>query len=670
MEFMQFKLKADFKPTGDQPEAIAKLTEGIKKGYKNQVLLGVTGSGKTYTIANLIENTQKPTLVISHNKTLAAQLYQEFKDFFPNNAVSYFVSYYDYYQPESYMPQTDTYIAKEADINQEIDKLRLAATSQIISRKDVIVVASVSCIYNIGSPEQYQNRVLDIKLGDKTVLKDLLYRLITLYYQRARMELARGFFRVRGEAVEVAPAYSDEIIRIEWQNGKVGKITSRSFFGKSQTELKEYFLYPAKHYLADPDVQKNAFKQIREDLKIRLNELVSEGKMLEANRLEQKVNYDIEMIAELGYVNGIENYSRYFDGRIPGEPPYTLLDYFVHEYQDDWLVMVDESHMTMPQIRGMYRGDESRKKTLIDFGFRLPSALDNRPLRFEEVLSKLPHTIFVSATPDDWEVRQSRGRVIQQLIRPTGLVDPVVEVRKSEGQIQDIIKEIKLRKARNERVLITTLTKRMAEELSNYLTEKTDIEVNYLHADIATLERSDILADLRGGKYDVIVGVNLLREGLDLPEVSLVAILDADKQGFLRSRTSLVQSMGRAARNVASRVILYADETSTAMQEAMAEVDCRRKVQLEYNRRHNIKPKSIVKPIRDKLVEKEENRQGLSLEYSKDGLSLESLTPGEAKKYTVKLRRQMREYAKILDFEKAAKVRDRISKIKESFGIN
>ena len=614
MEFMQFKLKADFKPTGDQPEAIAKLTEGIKKGYKNQVLLGVTGSGKTYTIANLIENTQKPTLVISHNKTLAAQLYQEFKDFFPNNAVSYFVSYYDYYQPESYMPQTDTYIAKEADINQEIDKLRLAATSQIISRKDVIVVASVSCIYNIGSPEQYQNRVLDIKLGDKTVLKDLLYRLITLYYQRARMELARGFFRVRGEAVEVAPAYSDEIIRIEWQNGKVGKITSRSFFGKSQTELKEYFLYPAKHYLADPDVQKNAFKQIREDLKIRLNELVSEGKMLEANRLEQKVNYDIEMIAELGYVNGIENYSRYFDGRIPGEPPYTLLDYFVHEYQDDWLVMVDESHMTMPQIRGMYRGDESRKKTLIDFGFRLPSALDNRPLRFEEVLSKLPHTIFVSATPDDWEVRQSRGRVIQQLIRPTGLVDPVVEVRKSEGQIQDIIKEIKLRKARNERVLITTLTKRMAEELSNYLTEKTDIEVNYLHADIATLERSDILADLRGGKYDVIVGVNLLREGLDLPEVSLVAILDADKQGFLRSRTSLVQSMGRAARNVASRVILYADETSTAMQEAMAEVDRRRKVQLEYNRRHNIKPKSIVKPIRDKLVEKEENRQGLSLE--------------------------------------------------------
>lgn len=657
---MNFKLKSSFKPTGDQPEAIKKLTQGVRAKNPGQVLLGVTGSGKTFSIANVIKNVQKPTLVISHNKTLAIQLYQEFKEFFPDNAVAYFVSYYDYYQPESYLPQTDTYIAKEAQINEEIDKLRLAATSDIFSRKDVIVIASVSCIYNIGSPEQYQKRVMGFKVGQSIKRSDFMYKLVALYYQRLRMELKRGYFRVRGESIEICPAYTDNIIRVHWENGKINKISQHSWFGRKQVKLKQYWLYPAKHYLADPDVLESSFKQIKTDLKIRLDELAKSGKNLEANRLEQKVNYDLEMIKELGYVNGIENYSRYFDGRMPGDPPYSLLDYFIHEYKQDFLVVIDESHMTIPQIRGMFRGDESRKKTLIDFGFRLPSALDNRPLRFEEVLPKLPQTIFVSATPNEWEIKQSKGRVIQQLIRPTGLVDPEVEVRDSEGQIQDLIKEIKLRKKSKERVLVTTLTKRMAEELSRYLEEKTNIKVHWLHADIKTLERTDILTDLRLGKYDCIVGVNLLREGLDLPEVSLVAIIDADKQGFLRSRTSLVQTMGRAARNVASKVILYADETSKAMKEAMVEVERRRVVQLEYNQKHGIESKSIIKPIRERIVEKKQEEEFLDES---------SLTPKDAKKEIIRLKKAMREYVKILDFEQAARVRDKIAKLKKRFNL-
>ena len=675
---MDFELKSDYKPTGDQPQAIEKLTAGVEAGLQSQVLLGVTGSGKTYTVANVIQNTQKPTLVISHNKTLAAQLYQEFKEYFPNNAVSYFVSYYDYYQPEAYIPQTDTYIAKDADINQEIDKLRLFATSQIFSRKDVIIVASVSCIYNIGSPDQYRNRILRIFKGQEIKKEDFLYNLVSLYYQRSRLEFTRGNFRLRGEVVEIYPSYADEIIKIVWEDGKIDSISSRPVIEGKETELENYFLYPAKHFLADKKVMNEAFKQIRADLKIRLEQFKKEGKELEANRLNQRVNYDLEMIKEVGYVNGIENYSRYFDGRLPGDPPFSLLDYFRYQYKDDFLVVIDESHMTIPQIRGMYHGDSSRKKVLTDFGFRLPSCLDNRPLNFKEFLERVPQTIFASATPDQWEVDRARSTVqsskckmqsegydgvVEQLIRPTGLVDPEVEVRPTSGQIKNLIKEIIDRKRRGERVLITTLTKRMAEDLSAYLADPNNtggiISVHYLHADVETLERTDILADLRRGRYDVIVGINLLREGLDLPEVSLVAILDADKQGFLRSKVSLIQTMGRTARNVSGKVILYADEMTQAMKGAIEEVERRRQVQLQYNREHGITPQTIRKPIRDALVIREEEEE----------LPEESLTPSDAKKLIVKLNKKMREYAKIYEFERAAQVRDHIAKLRKDFNL-
>ena len=675
---MDFELKSDYKPTGDQPQAIEKLTAGMEAGLQSQVLLGVTGSGKTYTVANVIQNTQKPTLVISHNKTLAAQLYQEFKEYFPNNAVSYFVSYYDYYQPEAYIPQTDTYIAKDADINQEIDKLRLFATSQIFSRKDVIIVASVSCIYNIGSPDQYRNRILRIFKGQEIKKEDFLYNLVSLYYQRSRLEFTRGNFRLRGEVVEIYPSYADEIIKIVWEDGKIDSISSRPVIEGKETELENYFLYPAKHFLADKKVMDEAFKQIRADLKIRLEQFKKEGKELEANRLNQRVNYDLEMIKEVGYVNGIENYSRYFDGRLPGDPPFSLLDYFRYQYKDDFLVVIDESHMTIPQIRGMYHGDSSRKKVLTDFGFRLPSCLDNRPLNFKEFLERVPQTIFASATPDQWEVDRARSTVqsskckmqsegydgvVEQLIRPTGLVDPEVEVRQTSGQIKNLIKEIIDRKRRGERVLITTLTKRMAEDLSAYLADPNNtggiISVHYLHADVETLERTDILADLRRGRYDVIVGINLLREGLDLPEVSLVAILDADKQGFLRSKVSLIQTMGRTARNVSGKVILYADEMTQAMKGAIEEVERRRQVQLQYNREHGITPQTIRKPIRDALVIREEEEE----------LPEESLTPSDAKKLIVKLNKKMREYAKIYEFERAAQVRDHIAKLRKDFNL-
>ncbi|RJR24357.1 excinuclease ABC subunit UvrB [Candidatus Microgenomates bacterium] len=661
---MDFELESSFQPTGDQPQAIEKLTEGIKKDYPFQVLLGVTGSGKTFSIANVIKNTKKPTLVISHNKTLAAQLYQEFKEFFPQNAVSYFVSYYDYYQPEAYIPQTDTYIAKDADINEEIDKLRLLSTSHIFSRKDVIVVASVSCIYNIGSPDQYRNRILHIAPGQKIKREDFMYSLVSLYYQRSRLEFSRGFFRIRGEVVEIYPSYADEIIKVEWKDDEIISVTVRPVIEGEEKVLENYFLYPAKHFLADKKIMDEAFKQIKADLKIRLSQLKKEGKDLEANRLNQRVNYDMEMIKEVGYVNGIENYSRYFDGRLPGEPPFSLLDYFKYQYKDDFLVVIDESHMTVPQIRGMYYGDASRKKTLVDFGFRLPSALDNRPLNFQEFLKRVPQAIFVSATPDSWEIEKSEKRVTEQLIRPTGLVDPVVEVRPIQGQVKDLVKEILERKKKGERVLVTTLTKRMAEDLSTYLADPANtgerILVHYLHADIDTLERTDILADLRRGTYDVIVGINLLREGLDLPEVSLVAILDADKEGFLRSRVSLIQTMGRAARNSAGKVILYADYQTEAMKQALAEVKRRRKIQEEYNKKHGIVPQTINKPIREALVIEEEEE-----ELSEDGM-----TPADAKKLVAKLGRQMREYAKLMEFERAAQLRDKIEEVKKKFDLS
>jgi len=660
---MKFQLRAAYQPTGDQPEAIKKLTQIFREGKPFAVLLGVTGSGKTFTVAHLIQNLQKPTLVISHNKTLAAQLYQEFKEYFPQNAVSYFVSYYDYYQPEAYIPQTDTYIAKETDINEEIDKLRLQATSQIFSRQDVIVVASVSCIYNLGSPLQYQRRILSLKKGQKINQEKLAYSLISLYYQRTRLEFRRGNFRFRGESIEIYPPYEDKIIRIDWQQDRIKKISRRNVFGVKEKEEREIFLYPAKHYLADPETLEIAFAQIREDLRIRLNELKKLGKDLEAHRLKERVNYDLEMIKEMGYVNGIENYSRYFDGRLPGEPPNTLLDYFSYQYQDDFLVIIDESHMTIPQLRGMYRGDKARKEVLIDFGFRLPSCLDNRPLKFQEFLKRLPRALFVSATPNHWEIKKSQGRVVEQLIRPTGVVDPKVEVRSSQNQIEDLIREILKRKEKNERVLVTTLTKKMAEELSVFLADYqhagAEIKVQYLHSDIDTLKRTDILADLRKGGYDVIVGVNLLREGLDLPEVSLVAILDADKQGFLRSKTALIQTMGRAARNTAGLVILYADEQSSAMKQAIAEVERRRRIQEAYNKKHGLIPKTIVKPIRPPMVEKKEEEE----------ICPEGLTPGEAKKLTKKLNRQMRQYARLLEFEKAAKIRDKIEKLKKKFDL-
>ncbi|MCD6225881.1 excinuclease ABC subunit UvrB [bacterium] len=654
---MKFKLVSPFQPAGDQPQAIEKLTRLFSRGEKKLVLLGVTGSGKTFTVAKVIENLQKPTLVISHNKTLAAQLYQEFREFFPQNAVCYFVSYYDYYQPEAYIPQTDTYIGKDTAINEEIDRLRLQATSALFSRSDVLIVASVSCIYNIGSPLEYGRYVLELKKGEEGNVYDLASRLVALHYQRSRLELTRGSFRLRGEVLEIYPAYEERIIRVVTSLGKIKEIFSTDLFGNNPLALDSYLVYPAKHYMTNPDNQEEVFRQIREDLRLRVEELEKEGKFLEARRLEQRTEYDLTMIAETGYVNGIENYSRYFDGRAPGEPPYTLVDYFWHRFGDDFLIVIDESHITIPQLRGMYRGDLARKKTLIEFGFRLPSCLDNRPLKFKEFWQRVPRVLFVSATPDKWEISQAKGKVIEQIIRPTGLVDPEVEVRPTKGQIQNLIEEIIARKKKGERVLVTTLTKRTAEDLAAYLSdeEKTSVPlaVAYLHSDIETLKRTEILEKLRKGEYDVIVGINLLREGLDLPEVSLVAILDADKQGFLRSRTSLIQTMGRAARNAAGKVILYADEKTEAMREALREVERRRKIQLEYNRVHGIVPQTIKKPIRQRLVEDKKEEE----------IDIEGLTPGEKKKLIARLRRQMRQAARELDFEKAIKLRDMIKKL-------
>ena len=701
---MNFKLHSSFRPTGDQPQAINNLIQGLKAGSKHQVLLGVTGSGKTFTLANVIREIRKPTLVISHNKTLAAQLYQEFRDFFPANAVSYFVSYYDFYQPEAYVPQTDTYIEKETEINEEIDKLRLAATTNLLTRSDTIIVASVSCIYNIGSPVEYGKFVLELKRGVKLSRESIISRLVDLQYFNNKNDFKRGTFRVRGEIIDLYPAYEDLAIRIAFAGEKISSLSKIDpLEGKELERLESAVIYPAKHYLTHVTEREAIFTKIRQDLDSRVKQLLKTGRQIEAYRLRKRVDYDLEMIAEVGYVNGIENYSRYFDKRNPGDPPYTLLDYFRQPYGEDWLLIIDESHMTVPQIRGMYHGDRSRKQTLIDFGFRLPAALDNRPLTFIEFMRRIPQTIYVSATPDEWEISMAKDQeprtknqkqgnlrhlegvrmdsfqvegsvIVEQLIRPTGIVDPEIIVRPTEGQITDLVKEILIRKKGGERVLVTTITKKMAEDLASYLAEKKYLQVQYLHSDIKTLERSDILDDLRNGKYDVLVGINLLREGLDLPEVSLVAILDADKEGFLRSTTSLIQTMGRAARHVKGTVIMYADKITKSMEIAIKEISRRRNYQLEYNKKYEVIPQNIIKPIREKLVTREEEKSSNIFNYldSKKrieyrrllSINIDSLTPQDIHKLVKKLELNMREAAANLNFELAAELRDKIREIK------
>ena len=676
-------LKSKFSPTGDQPQAIEKLSEGIQKGLKNQVLLGVTGSGKTFTIANVIQKLQLPTLVISHNKTLAGQLYQEFRDFFPDNAVSYFVSYYDYYQPEAYIPSSDTYIEKEAQINDQIDKLRLQSTANILTRNDAIVVASVSCIYNIGDPSSWENMMLPIKVGDNANWNELSRKLVDLQYMRSEFEFRRGTFRVRGTYMDVYPAYEDFCYRLESEGGKLSKISKIDpISGKTLSNTTEpstfnlqpltnIIISPAKHNITSLPAFAQAEAQIRHDLAVESAGLKKAGKELEAHRLTQKVNYDLEIIKEVGYVNGIENYSRYFDGRKPGDPPYSLLDYFRKAYGEKFLVCIDESHMTVPQIRGMYNGDHSRKQTLIDFGFRLRSAFDNRPSTFDEFYPKAPHIVYVSATPNEWETE--RSGIVEQLIRPTGIVDPQITIRPAAGEIPDVIAEIEKRAAIHERVLVTTLTKKTAEDLTEYVKEK-GVKAAYLHSDIHTLERSDVLDNLRNNTFDVLIGVNLLREGLDLPEVTLVAILDADKEGFLRSRTSLIQTMGRAARNVRGEVIMYADVVTKSMKAAISEIDRRRTYQEEYNKEHGITPETIQKAIRERIVEKTENPADLiDADHKRDsafnyeflqGISPDSLTPYDRAKLLKKLEREMKRRAEMMDFEAAIAIRDKVKLLK------
>ena len=672
---MKFKLNSNYKPIPDQETAVNSLSEGILSGEKYQTLLGVTGSGKTFTMANVIEKVQRPTLIISHNKTLAAQLYQEMRDLFPKNAVSYFVSYYDYYQPEAYIPSTDTYIEKDADINETIDKLRLAATTNLLTRSDTIVVASVSCIYNIGSPREYGHFVLEITEGMKVGREQIIDRIVDLQYERSDFGFNRGTFRVRGNVIDIYPAYLDEGIHIEFDEDKIQKIEMINPVTGTVTKSKNGFdpttfvLYPAKHFMTNPDNYGEVFAKIMFDLDKRVKELKSEGKELEAHRIAQKVTYDMEMIKEVGYVKGIENYSRYFDGRSPGDPPFSLLDYFNEPYKDKWLLLVDESHMTFPQIRGMFNGDLARKQTLIDYGFRLPSALDNRPLKFEEFMRRIPNFIASSATPKDWEVSMSGGKTTEILVRPTGIPDPLVEIKPVKNQVADVIEEIKKVTSKKQRTLVTTLTKKTAEDLTTYLNEQ-GLKVQYLHSDVATLDRTDILDDLRNGKYDVLVGINLLREGLDLPEVSLVAILDADKEGFLRSDVTLIQTMGRAARHVEGRVIMYADKVTGSMERALSEVKRRRAYQLEYNKKHNITPVSISKPIRERIIENQQGERGSWVFGSKEpvydslpNLEVDAMTPMEKKRLIKNLTTEMRMAAQDLNFELAAEIRDKIKEI-------
>ena len=663
-----FKLKSSFSPTGDQPQAIDKLVAGIKKGKKDQVLLGVTGSGKTFTLANVIEKLQMPALIISHNKTLAGQLYQEFRDFFPENAVSYFVSYYDYYQPEAYMPASDTYIEKEAQINELIDKLRLKATTNILTRKDVVVVASVSCIYNIGSPVEYGKFILEVEIGQKIEIKAIARRLIELQYERSEFDFKRGTFRIRGDRIDIYPAYEDIGYRIEFESYKVIKFikfepVSGKLIPNPYSLSPKLIIYPAKHYLMDPAVFKSAEQQIRDDLKKEAVALKKKNKLVETQRLVRKVNYDLEMIKEVGYVNGIENYSRYFDGRAPGDAPYSLINYFNQQYGKDWLLFIDESHMTVPQIRGMFNGDYSRKNTLIDYGFRLRSTLDNRPLKFEEFYPMASKIVYVSATPNEWET--GRSGIVEQLIRPTGIIDPEIIIKPATNEVQDLVLEIEKRVAKHEKVLVTTLTKKMAEDLSTYLKEK-KINAAYLHSDVKTLERSNILDNLRKGNFDVLIGVNLLREGLDLPEVTLVAILDGDKEGFLRSRTSLIQTMGRASRNITGQVIIYADVTTKSITAAVEEINRRRKYQVEYNTKHKITPKTIYKPIREKIIDQDEKSLFYDRDFDSrylDEMDVESLTPYDKKKLVKKMEREMKNQAENLNFELAIRIREKIKEL-------
>ncbi len=665
----KFELVSNYKPSGDQPEAIRQLTEGILRGDKHQVLLGVTGSGKTFTMSNVIANVNKPTLIISPNKTLAAQLYSEFKSFFPNNSVEFFISYYDYYQPEAYVVKSDLYIEKDFSVNEEIDRLRLKATTSLIEgRRDVIIVASVSCIYGIGSPEQYARQILFVNRGQTLDRKDFLRKLVDIHFVRNDFEFTRGTFRARGDVVEIIPAYEDEeAIRIEFWDDEIERISLiDSLTGNFIKEVDSVAIYPAKHFITTQDQLNRAIRSIEEELKERLKYFWSEEKYLEAQRLEQRTRYDIEMMKEIGYCSGIENYSRHLDGRPPGSRPACLLDYF----PEDYLLIIDESHVTVPQIRGMYNGDRARKETLVEYGFRLPSALDNRPLKFDEFEELTNQVVYVSATPGPYELEKTKGVVVEQVIRPTGLLDPEIEVRPVKGQIDDLIGEIRDRVAKNERVLVTTLTKKMAEDLSDYL-DKINIKVRYIHSDIDALERVEIIRDLRIGDFDVLVGVNLLREGLDLPEVSLVAIIDADKEGFLRSERSLMQTAGRTARNVDGKVIMYADTITNSMKKTIDETNRRRKLQLEYNRKHGITPKTIYKSKEEILsstsiadVRNKEKEQDTGFAKVAEPV-IKYMTTTQKEDLIKQMEEEMYAAAKDLEFERAAYLRDEIEKLKK-----
>jgi excinuclease ABC subunit B len=658
-----FCLEAPFQPTGDQPKAIAQLIANLQAEKRRQTLLGATGTGKTYTIAKTIEKIGKPTLVLAHNKTLAAQLCNEFRNFFPHNAVEYFISYYDYYQPEAYIPVSDTYIEKSASINDEIDMLRHSATRSLFERRDVIVVASISCIYGLGIPAEYLKAAIPLSVGEELDQRQLLRELATLQYMRNDLDLGRGRFRVKGDVLEIGPAYEDRIIRVEFFGDEIDAIRYIDpVTGGIIESLDRLNIYPARHFVTPQDRLEAACQDIKTELENRLAELEKAGKLLEAQRLEQRTRYDLEMLSEVGYCNGVENYSRHLAGRKPGEPPECLIDYF----PSDWLLVVDESHVTVPQIRGMYNGDQSRKQVLIEHGFRLPSAADNRPLKSEEFWQKVSQCIFVSATPGDWEIEQSQGEIVEQIIRPTGVVDPELFVRPSQGQVDDLLGEINQRIDRKERVLVTTLTKRMAEDLTEYFQDQ-GVRVRYLHSDVKSIERIEIIQALRQGEFDVLIGVNLLREGLDLPEVSLVAILDADKEGFLRAERSLIQTIGRAARHVQGQAILYADNLTESMAKAISETERRRQIQLEYNQKHGITPRSIVKTSSNAILSFLEISRRLHTDgKNRDDLPLiEQLPLEEIPELIIQLESEMKQAAKALEFEQAAQLRDRIKLLRE-----
>lgn len=652
----QFKIESKFKPTGDQPQAIESLVNSIERGDKGQTLLGVTGSGKTYTMANIIERVQKPTIILAHNKTLAAQLCSEFKEFFPNNIVEYFVSYYDYYQPEAYVPQTDTFIEKDASINDEIDKLRHSATSALLERRDVIIVASVSCIYGLGNPEEYKKLTISLRSGMEKERDEIIRKLIEIQYERNDIDFARGSFRVRGDSLDIIPASSsNKGIRVEFFGDEIERIREFDVLtGNILGERNHVSISPASHFATSPEVLEKSIKSIEDELEDRLRELNSQEKLLEAQRLRQRTNYDIEMIREMGYCSGIENYSRILDGRDPGTPPQTLLDYF----PDDYLMFIDESHVTLPQCRAMYAGDRSRKDTLVEYGFRLPCAYDNRPLKFPEFEGKMNQVVFVSATPSQYEIDHSTN-IAEQVIRPTGLIDPVIEIRPVQGQIDDLYAEIKKTTEKGFRTLITTLTKRMAEDLTKYLKDL-GIKTTYMHSDIETIERMKIIRDLRLGEFDVLVGINLLREGLDIPEVALVAILDADKEGFLRSETSLIQTIGRAARNSESKVIMYADNITKSMNKAIKETERRREIQIKYNEEHGITPQTIIKEVREVIEATKVAEE--KVEYKVEGAK--KVSEKDKKKLIKKYTEEMMEAAKNLQFERAAELRDIINDLK------